>query len=365
MLPFAPAVSAGLWLPLRLVRDDGTVRVVAALPDDVEGLFRTFMDHSPLTAWIVDDLDRLVYSSEPFPLRDDQVGMSMWAMVPEQYQKPYRAALHQARSTGETQVVTAPGPVREGAAGDEGWYQAHYFPLPGQWVGGVGVDVTSLTEARQELERSRQRLVVAADEARRRIERDLHDGVQQRLIAQLLHLRAMQRRAQKDPAAAAVMLDSVISDLQEAIDELREVARGIHPSTLTRSGLGPSLSSLAARAGLPVRLHCSVQQRLPEAVEAATYFVCSEALTNMAKHARATASEVSVQLSAGAVEAVINDNGIGGVVVQRGGGLEGLCDRVHALGGNLEIFSPVGLGTTLQVSIPLDGALSERHVQTA
>jgi signal transduction histidine kinase len=329
---------------------------VAGLPDDVEGLFRTFMDHSPLTAWIVDDEDRLVYSSEPFPLHADQVGISMWDMVPEQYVQPYREALHLARSTGETQVVTAPGPVSGGATEDEGWFQAYYFALPRRWVGGVGLDVTSLTEAQQELERSRQRLVAAGDAARRRIERDLHDGVQQRLISQLLNLRAVQMRAQKDPTAAATMLDATISDLEDAIDELRELARGIHPSTLTRSGLGPALSSLAARAGLPVRLRCAVEQRLPEAVEVATYFVCSEALTNMAKHARATNAVVSVQVVADVVVAEISDDGVGGVVVQRGGGLEGLRDRVQALGGSLEISSRSRTGTTVHASIPLNGA---------
>jgi signal transduction histidine kinase len=330
---------------------------VVGLPDDVEGLFRTFMDQSPLTAWIVDDKDRLVFSSEPFPLRDDQVGMSMWDMVPEPYVQPYREALHRARSTGETQVVTAPAPVAGAAPGAEGWFQAYYFSLPQGWVGGVGLDVTSLTEAREELERSRQRLVAAGDEARRRIERDLHDGVQQRLIVQLLRLRAMQQRLNKDPTAAATMLDATISDLEEAIDELRELARGIHPSTLTRSGLGPALTGLAARAGLPVRLQCSVEGRLPEAVEVATYFLCSESLTNMAKHARATTADVSVQLEGNTLMAVVSDDGVGGVVMQRGGGLEGLRDRDQALGGSLEISSRSGIGTTLRASIPLRGPL--------
>ncbi|MGZ4637904.1 MAG: histidine kinase [Actinomycetes bacterium] len=325
-------------------------------PDDLAGLFRTFMDQSPLAAWIVDDEDRLVYASEPFPLRADQVGMSMWEMVPEPYIEPYREALHRARSTGETQIVTAPGPVAGGLPDEEGWFQAYYFCLPRRWVGGVGVDVTSLTEAREELERSRQRLVAAGDEARRRIERDLHDGVQQRLIVQLLRLRAVQQRLRKDPVEAATMLDATVSDLEEAIDELRELARGIHPSTLTRSGLAPALSGLTARAGLPVRLRCSVEGRLPEAVEVATYFVCSESLTNMVKHARATTAEVSVQMVDDAVVALVSDDGVGGVVVQRGGGLEGLRDRVEALGGSLEISSPSGVGTTLRASIPLDGA---------
>jgi hypothetical protein len=214
---------------------------VVGLPDDVEGLFRTFMDQSPLTAWIVDDEDRLVYSSEPFPLRDDQVGMSMWDMVPEPYVRPYREALHRARTTGETQVVSAPGPVAGAAPGAEGWFQAYYFSLPEHWVGGVGLDVTNLTEAREELERSRQRLVAAGDEARR--------------------------------------------------------------------------------------------------------------------HAQATTAEVSVQLEGNALVTVVSDDGVGGVVVQRGGGLEGLRDRIQALGGSLEISSPSGAGTTLRATIPLRGPL--------
>ena len=328
---------------------------VVALPDDPARLFRTFMDESPLTAWIVDDQDRLLYSSAPFPLRDDQVGTSMWDLVPDQYVEPYRAALHLARATGVTQVVTAPGPDNGDSTGRLGWFQAHYFALPGGWVGGVGLDVTGLTEAREELLLSRQRLVAAGDEARRRIERDLHDGVQQRLIVQLLRLRTVQQRLQRDPQAAGTLLEETLGDLEEAIDELRELARGIHPSTLTRHGLAPALRGLAARAGLSVRLRCSVEHRLPEPVEIATYFVCSESLTNMVKHAQASRAEMTVQVLGESVDVVISDDGVGGVQVHRGGGLEGLRDRVEALGGSLEISSPTGRGTTLHASIPLAG----------
>ncbi|HEX7188884.1 MAG TPA: histidine kinase [Actinomycetes bacterium] len=214
-----------------------------------------------------------------------------------------------------------------------------------------------MTEAREELMRSRQRLVAAGDEARRRIERDLHDGVQQRLIVQLLRLRAVHQRLEKDPAAASGMLEATVADLEDAVDELRELARGIHPSTLTRAGLGPALSGLASRAGIPVRLRCAVEGRLPEAVEVATYFVCSESLTNIAKHAKATTAEVSVDVTACAVVDVVSDNGVGGGEVQRGGGLEGLRDRVEALGGSLDVSSSAGAGTTLRASIPLDGPL--------
>ena len=328
---------------------------VAGLPDDAEELFRTFMDESPLAAWIVDDRDRLVYSSEPFPLRDDQLGTSMWELVPESFREPYRAALHRVRTTGKTQTLTAPGPL---PGGKEGWFRAYYFPLATGLVGGVGLDVTEVMQARQELEQSRQRLVVAGDEARRRIERDLHDGVQQRLIVQLIRLRAVQRQQLRDPAAAAESLKICVEDLEEAISELRELARGIHPSALTRSGLGAALRGLAGRAGLPVELRCSVDGRLPESIEVATYFVCSEALTNMAKHAQATAAVVSVDVVDDAVVAVVADNGVGGVLLERGGGLEGLRDRAQALRGTLEVTSPPNGGTTLRCAIPLGGSSS-------
>jgi signal transduction histidine kinase len=181
--------------------------------------------------------------------------------------------------------------------------------------------------------------------------------VQQRLIVQLLRLRAVHQRLEKHPAAASGMLEATVADLEDAVDELRELARGIHPSTLTRAGLGPALSGLASRAGIPVRLRCAVEGRLPEAVEVATYFVCSESLTNIAKHAKATTAEVSVAVTACAVVAVVSDNGVGGGEVQRGGGLEGLRDRVEALGGSLDVSSSAGAGTTLRASIPLDGPL--------
>ncbi len=330
---------------------------MTGLPADGEDLFRTFMDQSPLTAWIVDGDDRLLYSSDPFPLSDDQVGMSMWDMVPPEHVPPYRRALHQAGTTGETQLVVAPGPRADAGGTGPGWFQAHYFPLKGGWVGGVGLDVTDLVETREKLTDSRQRIVVAGDEARRRIERNLHDGAQQRLIAQLLRLRIVQQRLGRDPAAAAELLDETMQELEEAVAELRELARGIHPSTLTQLGLEKSLRSLAGRAPVPVRVQCSLATRLPESVEVTAYFFCSEALTNMAKYAGAESGEVLVESTIDHVTVRVSDDGSGGATLERGGGMEGLRDRVEALGGRFELSERPGGGTVVRTVIPLKSAI--------
>jgi signal transduction histidine kinase len=199
---------------------------------------------------------------------------------------------------------------------------------------------------------SRARIVTAADEERRRIERDLHDGAQQRLVALALGLRSAQRaRGESADPALDGLLAATADELQVAVEELRALAHGIHPGTLTQAGLASALESLAARMPLPVSVE-AVSERLPPDVEAAAYFVASEALANVAKHARATKAAVRASRDDGVLVIEVSDDGAGGAAPSGGSGLHGLADRVEALGGRLRVESPPGRGTRVVGEIP-------------
>jgi len=198
----------------------------------------------------------------------------------------------------------------------------------------------------EELQASRARLVAAAAEERRRIGRDIHDGAQQRLVQALLRIEQA-RRASPSPA-----LDAAAEETRRAIDDLRDLAAGIHPAVLTDHGLAAALEDLTADTTLPVELDVP-DERYPADVEAAAYFLVAEALTNVAKHADASAAAVAVSNGAGALHVAISDDGRGGADPVRGSGLRGLADRVAALGGTLAVESPVGQGTTLRATLPL------------
>jgi GAF domain-containing protein len=205
-------------------------------------------------------------------------------------------------------------------------------------------------ESQSELAASRRRIVAAADDARRRIERDLHDGIQQRLIALTFRARAMTRKAADElPGVVAELGDG----LKDVSDELREVSRGIHPTILTEAGLGPALRALARRSTVPIDVDVHLDGRLPTSIEAAAYYIASEALTNVAKHAQANVVQLNAANDDGILRLEVRDDGIGGVDTNRGSGILGLTDRVEALGGTISIASPPRGGTTLSVCLPL------------
>lgn len=208
-------------------------------------------------------------------------------------------------------------------------------------------------ESRAELAASRARVVTAADETRRRIERDLHDGTQQRLVSLGLELRAAEALASPEQADLRAELSDAMRSLTGAVEELQEISRGIHPAVLSRGGLAPALKALARRSSVPVELRLDVGSRLPEHVEVASYYVVSEALTNAAKHARASALQVDAGTENGVVRLSISDDGVGGADPTAGSGLVGLRDRVEALGGDLSISSTPGKGTALHATIPI------------
>ncbi|MCU1615060.1 MAG: histidine kinase [Frankiales bacterium] len=204
-------------------------------------------------------------------------------------------------------------------------------------------------QAQAALTASRARIVAAADTTRRRIERDLHDGAQQRLVSLAMQLRA----AQAAVPGAAAELDRVADGVSGVLDELREIAHGLHPAILAAGGLRPALKALARRSAVPVRLDLQAEARFPEPIEIAAYYVVCEALANTAKHAAATAIDVQLATDAGRLCVRVSDDGRGGADLTRGSGLVGLTDRVEALGGRLVLHSPPGAGTTVRVSLPL------------
>ena len=211
-------------------------------------------------------------------------------------------------------------------------------------------------EARAEAIASRARIMAAADQARRRIERDLHDGAQQRLVTLALQLRGARAAVPPELAEFGVQLDRAVAGVAGALDELREIARGIHPAILADGGLRPALRALARRSPIPVRLDVRLEARPPEQVEVSAYYVVAEALTNAARHARASAVRVEADVAGDALRIAISDDGAGGASFTGGTGLAGLKDRVEALGGGIFLDSPAGAGTSLRVELPLISA---------
>jgi PAS domain S-box-containing protein len=214
----------------------------------------------------------------------------------------------------------------------------------------------SNAQARADLAASRARIVAASDQTRRRIERDLHDGVQQRLVSLGLALRAAQRAVPPGDAQLGLELARVADGITEVLEELREMSRGIHPAILSLGGLGPALKALARRSAVPVQLDVQVQARLPERAEVAAYFVVSEALANVAKHAQASVVRVRVEVRDGTLHVSIRDDGVGGADPSRGSGLIGLTDRVEASGGTISISSQAGEGTRITAELLADGS---------
>jgi PAS domain S-box-containing protein len=233
------------------------------------------------------------------------------------------------------------------------------------WMDGVIFDTTEQHEAEEalraqqvelarmeEVRASRARIVEAGDAARRRIERDLHDGAQQRLVALALDVRVARARVEREPAIAPAVLDRVAEELRLASAELRDLARGIHPAVLSEHGLRAAVEALASRSPVPVDLTGPPDRRFAPAVEGTAYFTIAEALTNVAKHAGATSVAVRVTAADGTLGVEVCDDGVGSAAPARGSGLTGLSDRIGAVGGTLEVSSRPGQGTTVRAAIP-------------
>jgi signal transduction histidine kinase len=212
----------------------------------------------------------------------------------------------------------------------------------------------SLQQGRRELAASRTRIVAAGDLARRRIERDLHDGIQQRLVSLVLDLRSTEAAVPPRLPELRAQIAGVADNLTGSLEELRELSRGIHPAILSDGGLSPAIKALARRSAVPVELDLDVERRLPEPIEVAAYYVVSEALANTTKHARASIAHVELRADDGRLQISVSDDGVGGASNSDGSGLVGLTDRVEALGGTILVDSPMGQGTRLEVDLPID-----------
>ena len=234
-------------------------------------------------------------------------------------------------------------------------------PMPAETEARIGdfadlvATAISNAETRAELTASRARIVTAGDQVRRRFERDLHDGAQQRIVSLGLEVRAVEASIPAEQQQLRDKLSNIVEGLAGVSLELQEISRGIHPAILSKGGLGPAIKTLARRSAVPVALDVNVDRRMPESVEVAAYYVIAEALTNAAKHAKASVTNVSAVAADDELHLTISDDGVGGAVAGAGSGLIGLKDRVETLAGRLDISSPTGSGTTLKVVIPLRG----------
>jgi PAS domain S-box-containing protein len=289
--------------------------------------------------------------------REDIIGLEMAELiVPERLREMHRRGLERYLETGQGTVLNRRIEIT-GMRSDGSEFPVELaitrIAVPGRpMFTGYLRDITERKQAEQELRASRARIVQATDAERRRLERDLHDGAQQRLVALSLSLRLIRSRIETDADGAAALLDEAIDELLGATSELRELARGIHPAILTDRGLSAALKALAARAPLPVEIECDVTDRLPPPVEAALYFVAAEALTNVARYANATRADVCVGRGAATVTVEVGDDGVGGADPLTGSGLRGLSDRIAALDGVIEVTSPPGEGTVVRAAIP-------------
>jgi signal transduction histidine kinase len=278
------------------------------------------------------------------------VGGRLHDVLPASVAEAVLSGASAAIDTGELQTLDVSFDLPDGRRD----FETRITPSGADEVTAIVRDFTDQRAAQSELRRSRTRIVEATDESRRRLERDLHDGAQQRLISASLAVRLARSKLGDAAAPSAVVdLDAAADELRAALVEMRELARGIHPAILTEAGLGPAIDTLAMRSTVPAKVTAVPDRRLPPAVEATAYFVVSEALANVAKYASASRATVTAECSGDSLRVEVADDGVGGADPDRGSGLRGLTDRVAALGGELSIESPTGGGTRVIVEIPL------------
>jgi PAS domain S-box-containing protein len=279
----------------------------------------------------------------------DVVGLKLWDRLPQALADRILESGLACIEQGEARVIE----YTLDFDGETRHYEGRFAPSGDDEFLMIVREITERKQQQQELEASRQRIVAASDEARRKLERNLHDGAQQRLVSLSLSLRLAQSQLQKNPAEAERLLEASREELAQALEELRELARGIHPAVLTDRGLEAALEALASRAPLPVEIE-GPHGDLPPPVEAAAYYVVSEALANVTKYAQASSVRVKVARSNGYALVEVADDGVGGADPSRGSGLSGLADRIASLSGRLAVDSPPGAGTRVRAEIPLE-----------
>jgi PAS domain S-box-containing protein len=277
-------------------------------------------------------------------------------IVPPELRERHRAGLRRCVA-GEGSNLLGTRVETEGMRGDGCRFPVELtvtrigIPGPPLFTGYLR-DITERQRAEDELRASRARIVEAADAARRRIERDLHDGTQQRLITLALELRTIVGEVAPAQQDLLAKLSHVEDGLRGVLDELREISRGVHPAIVSEGGIGPALKSLVRRSGVPAELEVEAMDRLPEPVEIAAYYVVSEALANATKHANASVVRIRLESRDGTLRVAVHDDGLGGADPSKGSGIVGLIDRAEALGGSVTVASPAGAGTSIVVELP-------------
>ena len=367
-IPFEPEVLAlRVATGLRAARLRASESMLRSLVDSIPGaIYRCACDHDWTMQWLSDEIEEIVgypasdfidsavrtFASIEHPDDHDYVAERVMESVATG--RPFALEYRMVHRDGSIRWVLERGLAQQ--AGDGRW-----------WLDGAIFDITARREAERaareheltevqltEVRASRARILEAADRARRDIERNLHDGAQQRLVSVALGLRIWLTRHKDLPEACREPVLEALGELSTGLGELRDLARGLHPAVLSDHGLDRALQAVTQRAGVPVELTMVLPpERLPMGVEAAAYFVVSEALTNVARYAEASHAWVSVTESDGQVDVAIRDDGVGGAELGAGSGLQGLRDRVAALNGTLEIDSPPGAGTRLLARLPV------------
>jgi PAS domain S-box-containing protein len=369
-IPFAPEVlAARVAAGLRAARLRANEARLASLVDNIPGaVYRCACDGDWTMEWISAEIEQIVgyppsdfidnavrtFASVTHP--DDVQGVEDAVYAAADAGRPYGLEYRLVRPDGSVRWVLERGQVLEAHDGR-------------RWLDGAIFDITARREAEEalrdhavmqaqlaEVQASRARIIEAADRARRAIERDLHDGAQQRLVSVALQLQLWLAAHRDVPEDARSELRAVLDELRAGLADLRDLARGLHPVLLTERGLEDALCALGARAPVPVDLQLELdEERLPAPIEATAYFVVSEALTNIARHAQATRAWVMLAPRDGGLDVEIGDDGVGGAAngVRSGSGLQGLRDRVASVDGALEVYSPAGNGTILRARLPL------------
>jgi PAS domain S-box-containing protein len=290
---------------------------------------------------------------------DEAIGRNLLDFVRPEDRYLAGMAIASAANGVPTERIDSTWICKNGSTRIVSWSAREILGMEGRTVVLVsGADVTERRMQEEEIRASRARIVEAGDEARRRLERNLHDGAQQRLVALSLSLRLAQSKVGADPAGAEAVLEAARDELAAALDELRELARGIHPAVLTDRGLAAALETLATRSAIPIEIETPAEE-LPRAVAAAAYYVIAEALANVAKYAGASYATVRVERDDERAVVEVADDGCGGADPSVGTGLRGLADRIAALGGALGIDSPAGGGTRVRAEIPVQPATQE------
>jgi PAS domain S-box-containing protein len=368
-IPFEPQVLAvRVATGLRAARLRASEALLRSLVDNIPGaVYRCACDLDWTMEWLSDEIEEIsgypasdfigsavrTFASVEHP--DDHEYVARCVMESVDTGRPFAMEYRIVRRDGTVRWVLERGQAQE--SGDGRW-----------WLDGAIFDITARREAEQalrerevikaqlaEVQASRARILDAADRARRDIERNLHDGAQQRLVSVALSMNIWLAQHRDLPEACRDPVRAALEELHTGLAELRDLARGLHPAVLSDHGLEHALRALAQRAGVPVELEIEIpEERLPVAIEAAAYFAVSEALTNVARYAEATEARVRVAREDGHLDVTVRDDGVGGATLGAGSGLEGLRDRLAALDGTLAIESAPGDGTRLHARLPLD-----------